>query len=222
MNKNLLLTILLLMLTPMLVSAAGVAVVPDTITLNPTAYFQIVNPNKNTMSFEVKSENTDCTPEKGSIVAGSRMKITCTNLRVEKDIIMVETSMKQSGNLGILPAVAVKARRKEIPEQTKSPPATPFDKSKSEPLSITGTADQGKETNQSREELQKRDNKTEMLTVYVLCCAIITLLIYTEIRKRRKQKCESNKKQNSKKQNKDEQEKSDLFSSVKKINDPAG
>ncbi len=188
---SVLLPVLLLILMTQEALALGVGVVPDRITLDEgAANFKILNPNDAEIEFNVTSK-ISCTPQDGKIDARSEASIHCeaepqSEEEKEEELIIVETAQKIDGEtVGLLPAIAIKAYLGENNEH----PDDNDKKTESRPLEI-GKKEENQENTDVKTQPNEKNMTAETMTIILLSTAIMMLLIYTEIKKRKEEKQE--------------------------------
>ncbi len=210
------------------VLGTAVGITPDKLVFDSQEEsFTIINPDKESIRFKVKTEGLECRPEEGKTEAEGRTRITCrmTEESLQQSIILVETKPEGEGKrVGVMPAVALKAevpggREKETrgEEDTEKDGAEDRTEDRTEEenetgpeeekaLKVTGGSKKTERTNtgkKSGNDLTQgkplSEMKTELTTIAMLTAAIIFLLAYTEIRDRKNGKRKSKKRKDSKK-----------------------
>jgi hypothetical protein len=187
MNKTTILLIAMLFLTAWRACATGVGVVPDKLVFEgEKETFRILNPNEDILQFSVSSEEIDCRPEKGEIAPLEEAEIACTAQTdsAGKTQILVETALLDEESVSVMPAVAINAEIVGEEEQETT-------KNTGTPLEIQGTSEEEAEKPQQD---STKGMTPEIITVIILTAAIIVVLAYSEIKKRKPiSNAESNK-----------------------------
>jgi hypothetical protein len=187
MNKTTILLIAMLLLTAWRACATGVGVVPDKLIFGgEEERFRILNPNEDILQFSVSSEKIDCEPEKGEIAPLEEAEIACTATTdsAGKTQILVETALLDEESVSVMPAVAISAEIMGEEEQETT-------KNTGTPLEIQGEIEK-KEENQVQ--ATTKTLTPEIITIIILAAAIIVVLAYSEIKKRKPiSNAESNK-----------------------------
>jgi hypothetical protein len=194
------------------VSALGVAVVPDHLVFDgDEEVFRIINPNNESIVFEVRGNFVDCQPAQGELGAQDSVIITCGAVEGAsgESLILVETMQKNGDSVGVLPAVAVKAEivgddafveKKNNQQKTIKDKASPLmiddsvqeadivGREKVDSEEADGEEAEEEETGVVRQWTEgiMQDMKTEMITIALLTLAILCVLGYSWIKEKEK------------------------------------
>ena len=171
--------------------ATGVGVVPDRLLFDGgEKTFRILNPNTAELEFVITSEKISCVPEEGAIAAKESAEITCTaeDAAPATTQILVETAMIDGGSVSMMPAVAVRAEISGKDEENE-------EKKQAMPLVI----EKSDEKIQDEEENQAETSTMtpEIAAIAVLITAIIAVLVYSELQKRKISGCGASSPQDS-------------------------
>jgi hypothetical protein len=177
MRKTILILIAMLLLTMWRACATGVGVVPDKLVFDgDEKNFRIMNPNNDPLSFNIESEDVECEPTEGEIAPKSAKTIACSAKiqRAGKSKILVET-VQEGSNIGMLPAVAidVEIRGKEENSDYKLQET----EKNASPLVVEGNA--------TAEDTPQNNMTPEYITIALLTLAILCVLAYGEVKKRK-------------------------------------
>jgi len=180
----------------------GAGIIPDRLDFNSEhdlKTFRILNPNKAEMEFSIRSDNINCSPLEGRIDTQSETEISCKAMSgaAGEDLILVETSIKGGERIGVMPAVAVKATIKGKPTQ-------PYEDAteNNSPLSIDNSQNIPPPPEKELGSITGGDLwtiKWELVTIAVLIFAIISVMLYPEVKKLREKRRMNRKKKIEKK-----------------------
>jgi hypothetical protein len=171
--------------------ATGVGVVPDRLVFEGNdKSFRILNPNTAELEFVITSEKISCIPEEGAISAKESAEITCTadENTSGNTQILVETAMVDGGSVSMMPAVAVRAEIVGKNDDNKEKmPAMPLVIEKSD-----------EEIQDGEENPAETSTMTpEIAAIAILITAIIAVLAYSEVKKRKISGCGASSPQDS-------------------------
>jgi hypothetical protein len=177
---------------------AGVGVVPGRITPDEEgkAGFTVINPNKETITFSLTEGSFVCEPSKGEIEGGGKSKIGCiaSGAATAEETILVETTTKgEDGSVGILPAVAVSVTWSESGGEYHESSEEYSDeepKTAAKPVVTTGnaknnTGEEGSGHTPTENNIWWNEMRGELALIITLSAAIIAVLAYSEIKKRK-------------------------------------
>jgi hypothetical protein len=179
--------IVFLLLFSLDAAALGIGVVPDRIVFSGgEERALIVNPNNLSIDFRIKGERIECSPSEGSIGAEGKAAVMCKALEGAKDgVILVETSEKGKGGVGVIPAVAIKA---EIAGEDAEQGVVQEKKGDGgKPLVIEGDKQSGAAAAAAGKNLFE-EMPAEMITIALLTVAILFVLGYSEVKNRKNKK----------------------------------
>ena len=170
----------------------GVGVSPDKIVFDRDyKMFSVMNPNEDALEFEIQNEYITCEPDEGLIEAKQSATITCrpSDNTTRTTAIVIETRQSGAQNVGMLPAVAVKA---EIisgdGNRTSADGKSNEDKvAEYTPLQIDGTkaAEVTKPDSEEAQDTAEKDMTPELASIAMLVVAILAIIIYSEVKKKR-------------------------------------
>ncbi|MFC1741365.1 hypothetical protein ACFL3V_02425 [Nanoarchaeota archaeon] len=183
--------------------ALGIGVVPDRLVFDgEEEVFSIVNPNDSDVEFGIKNEFIGCVPAKGKIEAKGKAIIVCTAVdpSSRETHILVETKQK-GGQVGVLPAVAIKAEIKgesEAGDVGVEPVHEEKELDFSGPLVIEGAVGESNETEDAAldEFSIMKHMKPELVSVVFLTLAILSVLAYDGVKKKKDKNKKSQEKKN--------------------------
>ncbi len=173
--------------------AIGIGVVPDKLVFDGSVeQAAIINPNNITLEFKIKADDIDCKPSEGKIMPHSKVTIMCDALDNARNGIILFETMSDNGSVGVLPAVAIKTEL--IGSILQSSERLDVHN----PLEIIGNSYENipsNNTTNTPEHLIKspamNGMNLELITIALLIVAILFVLGYTEIKKRKEDKKES-------------------------------
>jgi len=164
------------------VTAFSIGITPDRLLFDGTEKnFKIINPNDAEIKFDISSKSIDCEPKQGEVAQRSEMKIFCNAIDMTNSnaVIVVETRLDDDEDMiGILPAVAIKAEIKGKNSSENRQDAEDAQK-------ITGLSINEEEY---IEQNGGRTTKIQIACIAALIIAIISVMVYSEIKKKKEEK----------------------------------